>query len=77
MSIVCELLFVFPIILLIINPMINVGTETFTAVETTTGKNPAAEKWYEKSGSDYFRTTDTTPAAGKTYYTRTVSNVGA
>ena len=57
--------------------VVNVGTETFTAVETTTGKNPAAEKWYEKSGSDYFRTTDTTPAAGKTYYTRTVSNVGA
>ena len=54
--------------------VVNVGTETFTAVETTTGKNPAAEMWYEKDASNnYFRTTDTTPAAGKTYYTRTVS----
>lgn len=54
--------------------IISVGTETFTAVETTTGKNPAAEKWYEKDASNnYFRTTDTTPAAGKTYYTRTVT----
>jgi len=51
----------------------DVGTESFTAVETTTGKNPAAEMWYEKSGSDYFRTTDTEPASGKTYYTRTVT----
>ena len=54
--------------------IIDVGTETFTAVETTTGKNPAAELWYEKDASNkYFRTTDTTPAAGKTYYTRTVT----
>lgn len=57
--------------------VVDVGTETFTAVETTTGKNPAAEMWYEKSGDVYFRTTDTTPAAGKTYYTRTVSDIGA
>ena len=56
--------------------VVDVGTESFTAVETTTGKNPAAEMWYEKSGSVYFRTTDTTPASGKTYYTRTVT-VGA
>jgi hypothetical protein len=54
--------------------IIDVGTETFTAVETTTGKNPAAEMWYEKDASNkYFRTTDTTPASGKTYYTRTVT----
>ena len=54
--------------------IIDVGTESFTAVETTTGKNPAAEMWYEKdSSNNYFRTTDTTPAAGKTYYTRTVT----
>lgn len=54
--------------------VIDVGTETFTAVETTTGKNPAAEMWYEKDASNnYFRTTDTTPAAGKTYYVRTVT----
>ena len=55
--------------------IISVGTETFTAVETTTGKNPAAEKWYEKDASNnYFRTVDKTPAAGKTYYTRTVTS---
>lgn len=55
--------------------IIDVGTESFTAVETTTGKNPAAEMWYEKdANNEYFRTTDTTPAAGKTYYTRTVTS---
>lgn len=55
--------------------IVDIGTETFTAVETTTGKNPAAEMWYEKDASNkYFRTTDTTPAVGKTYYTRTVSS---
>ena len=54
--------------------VVDVGTESFTAVETTTGKNPAAEMWYEKDASNnYFRTVDTTPAAGKTYYTRTVT----
>lgn len=54
--------------------VIDVGTEAFTAVQTTTGKNPAAEMWYEKDASNnYFRTTDTTPASGKTYYTRTVT----
>lgn len=54
--------------------VISVGTETFTAVETTTGKNPAAEKWYEKDASNnYFRTVDKTPAAGKTYYSRSVT----
>lgn len=54
--------------------IISVGTESFTAVQTTTGKNPATEKWYEKDSSNaYFRTTDTTPASGKTYYTRTVT----
>lgn len=54
--------------------VVDIGTETFTAVETTTGKNPAAEMWYEKDASNnYFRTTDTEPATGKTYYTRTVT----
>lgn len=58
--------------------VVNVGTESFTAVQTTTGKNPAAEMWYEKAADNsYFRTTDTTPASGKTYYTRTVTNAGA
>lgn len=55
--------------------VINVGYESFTAYSSsTTGKNPAAEMWYEKdSSNNYFRTTDTTPAAGKTYYVRSVS----
>lgn len=55
--------------------VIDVGYESFTAyTSSTTGKNPAAEMWYEKDASNnYFRTTDTTPAAGKTYYTRSVS----
>lgn len=54
--------------------VVNVGVESFTEVSSTTGKNPAEEMWYEKDASNnYFRTTDTTPAAGKTYYTRTVT----
>lgn len=54
--------------------VVNIGTETFTAVESTTGKNPAEEGWYEKdSNNEYFRTTDTEPEVGKTYYTRTVT----
>lgn len=31
-------------------------------------ENPAQEGWYEKSGSTYFKTTDTTIHSGKTYY---------
>lgn len=55
--------------------VVAIGTETFTAVETTTGKNPASEGWYEKdANNEYFRTTDTEPATGKTYYTRTVTH---
>lgn len=55
--------------------VINVGSESFTAYsDSTTGKNPAAEKWYEvDTDGNYFRTTDTTPAVGKTYYVRSVS----
>lgn len=53
--------------------IVSVGTETFTAVENPTG-NPAAQLWYEKDASNnYFRTTDTTVDATKTYYTRSVS----
>ena len=52
--------------------IIDVGTESFTAVQSPTG-NPAEKMYYEKSGSNYFRTTDTTVASGKTYYTRTVT----
>jgi len=53
--------------------IVSVGTETFTAVVSPTG-NPAAQKYYEKdANNNYFRTTDTTVDATKTYYTRTVS----
>lgn len=53
--------------------IVSVGTETFTAVVSPTG-NPAAQKYYEKDAdNNYFRTTDTTVNATKTYYTRTVS----
>lgn len=52
---------------------ISVGTESFTAVSSPTG-NPAAKLYYEKDASNnYFRTTDTAVASGKTYYTRTVT----
>lgn len=52
---------------------VSVGTETFTAVVSPTG-NPAAQMYYEKDAdNNYFRTTDTTVDATKTYYTRTVS----
>ena len=56
--------------------VIDVGYESFTAYSSsTTGKNPAAEKWYEQAtDGTYFRTTDETPAAAKTYYVRTVSD---
>lgn len=55
--------------------IISVGTEAFTAVQSpASGANPAALKYYEKDASNnYFRSTDTTVAAGKTYYTRTVT----
>ena len=54
--------------------VVSVGSESFTEVVSTVGKNPAAEKWYEKDASDnYFRTTDTTPDNAKTYYSRAVS----
>ena len=57
---------------------VDIGTASFTAVSTSSegysSKNPMTEGWFEKdSNNDYFPTTDTTPAAGKTYYTRSVS----
>lgn len=53
--------------------VVNIGTESFTAVESPTG-DPSAKKYYEKNAkNEYFRTTDTTVASGKTYYTRTVT----
>lgn len=57
--------------------VVNVGTETFTAVVSPTG-NPAEKMYYEKdANNNYFRTTDTEVKSGKTYYTRSVSNAGA
>lgn len=57
--------------------IISVGTEAFTAVQSpASGANPAALKYYEKDASNnYFRSTDTTVAAGKTYYTRAVTPI--
>lgn len=53
--------------------VINVGTESFSAVASPTG-NPAAQKYYEKAADNsYFRTTDETVVNGKTYYSRTVT----
>ena len=53
--------------------VINVGTESFTAVVSPSG-NPAKKMYYEKAADNsYFRTTDETVGSGKTYYTRTVT----
>lgn len=50
------------------------GTATYTEVTNTTGKNPAQEGWYERSGTagsyTYTLTTDTTPQSGTTYYAK-------
>ena len=48
------------------------GTETFTAVASPTG-NPSTSNYFEKDGSAYIKSTDTTVVSGKTYYTRTVT----
>lgn len=57
--------------------IVDIGTATFTAVDSTaqgySSKNPSTEGWYEKSGDDYVKSHDTTVAAGKTYYTRTLT----
>lgn len=54
--------------------VVDIGTESFTAVESPTG-DPSAKKYYEKDATtnEYFRSTDTEVASGKTYYTRTVT----
>ncbi len=58
-------------------PYVSSATVSYSAVSSTTGKNPKDEGWYERSGSEgsyvYTLTTDTTPASGKTYYTKVVS----
>ena len=51
---------------------VDIGTETYTAVASPSG-NPAALGYFEKSGNDYFVTTDTTVVSGKTYYSRAVT----
>ena len=46
--------------------------DSYTEVTDTTGKNPASEGWFERSGTEpnytYTRTVDVTPVSGKTYY---------
>lgn len=50
------------------------GTATYTEITNTTGKNPAQEGWYERSGTagsyTYTLTADTTPQSGTTYYAK-------
>lgn len=48
------------------------GGPTYTAVASPTG-NPSTSDYYEKSGQRYVKSTDTTVASGKTYYTRSAS----
>lgn len=47
------------------------GSFSYSAVTSTTGKNPVQEGWYEKSGSAYVLSTDTEADSSKTYYKRT------
>lgn len=49
---------------------------TYTAVASTSGKNPKNEGWYIKNGNSYLRSFDTTPQSGMTYYTREVVSEG-
>ena len=58
--------------------VVDIGTATFSAVSTSgegySSKVPATEGWFEKdANNDYFPSTDTTVAAGKTYYTRSLA----
>ena len=43
---------------------------TYTAVDNPTG-NPSEEGWYEKQGTLYLKSKDTTVVTGKTYYEKT------
>lgn len=54
--------------------VVDIGTESFTAVVDPSG-DPSALKYYEKDATtnEYFRSTDTAVAVGKTYYTRSVT----
>ncbi len=52
--------------------VVDIGTATFTAVETPTKANIGT--YFEKAADNtYFKTTDTDVVSGKTYYTRTVT----
>ena len=53
--------------------VVDIGTATFTAVESPTG-NPSTQGYFEKlPNGDYVKSTDTEVDETKTYYTRTVS----
>lgn len=47
-------------------------TALFSAVASTTGKNPYEEGWYTKTGNVYYHAFETAPAQGTTYYAMTV-----
>ena len=58
--------------------VVDIGTETYTAVDSTaegySAKNPSSEGWFEKAADNtYFPSTDTTVGVGKTYYTRSLA----
>lgn len=54
---------------------VDIGTETYTAVESpASGANPSALHYFERaSDNTYFPSTDTTVTSGKTYYTRSLA----
>lgn len=45
---------------------------TYTAVTPSSGDNPVSKGWYEKDGTTYTLSTDTSVVSGKTYYTVSV-----
>lgn len=49
----------------------NGANYTYSEVADTTGKTPVDEGWYEKQGTLYRPTADTTVVSGKTYYEKT------
>jgi hypothetical protein len=53
--------------------VVDIGTETYTAVSSPSG-NPSALGYFEKAADNtYFPTADTTVVSGKTYYTRSLA----
>jgi len=53
--------------------VVDIGTETYTAVSSPSG-NPSALGYFEKAADNtYFPSTDTTVVSGKTYYTRSLA----